>query len=255
MTKAIIIGTKSRNLNEILLGGFRGGEVTGIAGSFAVGKSWYLINLFHYFLKHKLDPIFISLDLTIESIWKRLIMIESKMSHWEYIRSFQTGKGRAKWDAASERLSRINPRIQYRKESLSSIPEYLKESIPDKSAAVIFLDGLIYPKTRATNKEYEAELRNLRSVLGNKNVSLVMSIGLGRTFAKGQNIDLAKVEKKVLSNYFDKLIVLQSENELRADSLRKIYCLLIDRTGEKTKKADFPIYIDDRIGVINEKAI
>jgi hypothetical protein len=253
MTKAKIFGTQSKSLNKILLGGFRGGGVTAIAGGFAVGKSWILINIFHHFLKRKQDPIFISLDLAIESIWKRLIMIESKIPYMEYIRSLQTGRGRIKWEQASEKLSTYNPLIQYRANSFTSIPAYLKGVSSEKPAPIIFIDGLMFPKTREAKKFYEGELRKIRSVLEGQNVSLIMSLGLGRAFAKDQKIDLAKIEAKVSSDYFNKLIVLQSENKIAADSLRKIDCLLIDLTTKKTKKTTFPIYIDDRIGIIYDK--
>jgi hypothetical protein len=253
MREAKTFSTQSKGLNKIILGGFRRGEITCVASRFAVGKSWILINLFHHLLKQKKAPVFISLDLPIASIWRRLIMIESKMSFVEYIRAFQNGKGTEKWELASERLSAINPRIQYRKNSFTAIPAYLKEAISDKSDSVIFLDGLMFPKTRVAKKYYDGELKKIRSVLENKNATLVMSLGLGRTFAKGQKIDFAKVEAKVLSGYFNKLIVLQNGNNTAADSMRKMDCLLIDQTTKKTKKTAFPIYIDDRIGIIYDK--
>lgn len=253
MKEAKAFSAQSESLNKIILGGFRRGEITCIASRFAVGKSWILINLFHHLLKQKKAPVFISLDLPIASIWRRLIMIESKMSFLEYIRAFQNCKGTERWELASERLSAINPRIQYRKNLFTAIPAYLKEALSDKSDSVIFLDGLIYPKTQVAKKYYENELKKIRSVLENKNATLVMSLGLDGSFAKGQKIDFVKVKAKVLFGYFNKLIVLQSGNNKAADSLRKIDCLLIDQPAKKNKKTAFPIYIDDRIGIIYDK--
>lgn len=212
MSKEIISVSHFSDIEKSLMGGFPKGKITIISARTGMGKTWLAILIFHKLLKKNRPSVFVSLDLSIGSIWRRLTMIESGLSMLEYDRNLQAGKGTEKWDRAAEKLSAFNPRIVNVPRNTSSISAELENEINKSPNSVILLDGLIYIGRTEAKRFIDSELENIKKLLPIKGVSLVIFMGLGRGYSDAKGIvNNKKVAEKIPSKCIDKIIVIQND--------------------------------------------